>query len=220
MTTQACIGEPISWLRLELFAIDKRDAAIAAHLAECPACAHCLDSIRDSELELPRLIIPVTPAPVRRPWLRWLVPAFAVAAAALVVVVLLPRDPDAEQREDLARVKGVGDVILGTVRERAGTIREDMPTFAPGDRWKVVVTCPPAASAWVDVAVVDPNGVDYPLAPARVACGNRVVIPGAFSITGAAPNRVCVRVAATATPVRTPPRPGSPDVACVTIRPE
>src|SRR5262249_16647577 len=114
----------------------------------------------------------------------------------------------------------VGDVVLGVVRERAGTIREDVLTYAAGDRWKVVVTCPPSAHAWIDVAVGDPAGVDYPLAPAQVAGGNRVVVPGAFAITGRAANRVCVRVAADSAPPRTPPYPGEPNVACVTLRPE
>ncbi|MEO8703984.1 MAG: hypothetical protein ABI867_28295 [Kofleriaceae bacterium] len=220
MSPPNCIGEPISWLRLELFATGTSDAGIATHVAECPACAHCLATIRDGAIELPRLVIPVVPSKPRRHWLWWLAPAMTAAVAAMLLVVVIRRDPEVEPREDLARVKGVGDVLLGTVRERAGTIREDMPTFASGDRWKVVVTCPPSASAWVDVAVIDPAGVDYPLAPARVSCGNRVVVPGAFTLSGAAPNRICVRVAASTTPERAPPKPGSPDVACVTVRPE
>ena len=69
MTAHACIGEPISWLRLETFAIGgNRDAAIAKHVAECAACARCLDEIRatsaggDHAIELPRLVIPVPPS--------------------------------------------------------------------------------------------------------------------------------------------------------------
>jgi hypothetical protein len=111
-------------------------------------------------------------------------------------------------REDVVTVKGVGEVILGVVRERDGAIRDDATTFLPGDRWKVVVTCPPAASARVDVDVAG----DRPLAPARIACGNRVVVPGAFHLTGTAANRVCIRVSAPTTP-----EAGS---ACVTIKPE
>ena len=224
----ACIGEPISWLRLERFALagpDRGDAAIAAHVAACSACASCLAAIRTAgdAIALPPLVVGAAAAAARPPARRWwLAPAMAVAAAAVVVLVLLRRGPAPEpRRDDVAYgVKGVGDVVLGVVRERAGAIRDDVTTYAPGDRWKVVVTCPPAASAWIDVAVADPDGVDYPLAPAHVACGNRVVVPGAFAITGARDNRVCVRVAADAAPGRTPPLPGAPGVACLVLHPE
>jgi hypothetical protein len=144
----------------------------------------------------------------------------ALAGAAAVALVLwrgagTGPSPDRARREDVARIKGVGEVVLGVVRERAGAVRLDARTYAPGDRWKVVVTCPPAASAWVDVAVHDAGGVDHPLAPARIGCGNGVALPGAFSITGGRTNRVCVRIGAAAAPDRA----GPPD-ACVTLRPE
>ena len=48
----ACIGEPISWLRLESFALGAPDPAIAPHLAACPSCRHCLDQIRDDVVDL------------------------------------------------------------------------------------------------------------------------------------------------------------------------
>lgn len=218
MIDPACVGEPISWLRLEMFALGATDREIAEHLAACTACARCLDEIRGSTIELPPLFVPE--ARNRR---RWFAPAavFAAAAAALAVLAVVPRDPDRDRdRADVARVKGVGDVLLGTVRERSGTVRDDVLSYAAGDRWKVVVTCPPAAHAWIDVAVVDAHGVDYPMAPAQVACGNRVVVPGAFTITGSDTNQVCVRVDAGVAPMRALPRPGDPNVACVTIHPE
>ena len=41
MTTLACIGEPISWLRLETFASGRAtDPAIASHLAHVPLALH------------------------------------------------------------------------------------------------------------------------------------------------------------------------------------
>ena len=112
--------------------------------------------------------------------------------------------------------------MLGLVRDRDGTIRDDVTTFAAGDRWKVVVTCDPAKAAWIDVAVVEDGAAsaDHPLAPAHVACGNQVVVPGAFALTGAKPNRVCVRVAAGAPPRRALPAAGEHDVACITVTPE
>jgi hypothetical protein len=217
----ACIGEPISWPRLERFAQGGgADPAAADHLARCAACARCLDEIRGDLVALPPLAVPARAA---RRW--WLAPAMALAGAAAVALVLWrtgagggpggPGGPGGEGREDVARVKGVGEVVLGVVRERAGAVRLDARTYAPGDRWKVLVTCPPAASAWVDVAVYDAGEVDHPLAPARIGCGNGVALPGAFSITGGRANRVCVRIAAGAAPDRA----GPPD-ACVTLRPE
>lgn len=217
----ACIGEPISWPRLEAYALEgEGDGAVRDHLAACAACARCLDEIRGDVVALPPLEVPARPAPWWARWLRWLAPAAALAAATGVVLVFLrssgPGDEaPARGREDVARVKGVGEILLGVDRERDGAISRDARTYAPGDRWKVVVTCPPAASAWIEVAVYDAGLADHPLPPARIGCGNRVHVPGAFSITGDRPNRICVRVGAGAAPDRARP----PD-ACVTLRPE
>jgi hypothetical protein len=211
----ACIGEPVSWLRLERFALGAPDPAIASHLAACPACARCLDHIRDDVVALPPLAshaaIPARPHRARR---RWLAPAFAAAAAAAIVLLVIrhrPPPPD-QLAPGTIGVKGVGEVTLELVRERAGAIRFDATSYAPGDRWKVVVSCPPSASAWIEVSVADGITTDHPLAPAQVACGNRVVVPGAFTITGTRPNRVCARVAAA---------PGAEaGTACLTVDPD
>jgi hypothetical protein len=213
----ACIGEPISWLRLERFALGTADAAIASHVAACPACRHCLDQIRGDAVALPPLAVPAPPA--RRAWRRWLVPAFAAAAAAVLAIVLWP--PPAPDRATAARVaiKGVGEVRLELVRERAGEIRFDATAYAPGDRWKVVVSCPPSAAALrVEVSVADGVTTDHPLAADRIACGNRVVVRGAFTITGRRANRVCARIAtASATAVT---HDGDAATACLTLVPE
>jgi hypothetical protein len=194
-----CISTPISWLRLEQFATRRADEQVASHVAACPACARCLAEISADVVALPPLVVP---AARPRRWWYFAVPALALAALAFLV---WPRT-----RDDIARVKGVGDVVLGIVRERDGVIRDDVTTFRPGDRFKIVLTCPPAASAWIDVDV----GGDHPLPPTRIACGNKVVVPGAFHLTGTAANRICVRVAAAAAPDGDAPR------ACLTIRPE
>ncbi|MCW5806494.1 MAG: hypothetical protein KIT31_29285 [Deltaproteobacteria bacterium] len=216
----ACIGEPVSWMRLELFALDPSDAAVAAHVEACPACGACLAQLRADRVVLPPLTVAAA-APRRRWWLAFL-PVAGVAAAVVLLVVVRPREPGepAARRGDVALVTGVGEVVLRTVRERDGAIRSDAATYAPGDRWKVMVTCAPGPQAWVDVAVLDAGAVDYPLGePAAIACGNDVVVPGAFAITGDRPNQICVRVAASAG-ARVAPRPGDPDVACVTVRRE
>ena len=204
-----CIGTPVSWLRLEQFAARsaagsiRADDAVASHVAACPACARCLDEIGADVVALPPLAVPARRA---RPWWHFAVPALALAVAALVLAVW----PRTAEREDIARVKGIGDVVLGIVRERDGVIRDDVTTFRAGDRFKVVLTCPLPASAWIDV---DVSG-DRPLPATQISCGNKVVVPGAFHVTGTAANRICVRVAAEAAPGADAPR------ACLTVRPE
>ena len=212
MTSLPCIGEPISWLRLELFASGRTaDPAIAAHLTACSACTHCLDEIRGDLVALPVLALPQA-TPRRASWWTWLVPALGLAAAALVLVILAPWRGTTAQREDIVAVKGVGEVIVDVVRERAGTIRGDVRTFAQGDRWKIVVSCPPAGSASfaVEVSESGTSAIDRPLMPATLACGNRIVLPGAFSLTGDQPNRVCVTITSAEGSGR----------ACLTITPE
>ena len=216
MMALACIGEPISWLRLETLASGRTaDPAIASHVAACPACTSCLDEIRGDLVALPGLAMPeVTPRRAR--FWTWLVPALGLAAAALALVILAPWRGSTTQREDVVAVKGIGEVIVDVVRERAGVIREDVRTFAPGDRWKVVVTCAPAGSATFEVGVTEAGStaLDRPLLPARLTCGNRVVIPGAFTLNGDRPNRVCVTITTARGDDRNSGR------ACVTINPE
>lgn len=216
----ACTGEPISWLRLEQFALGAADPAIAAdiatHLAGCAVCRDCLDRIRADAVALPPLVAPDLPR--RRAWRRWwLAPALAAAAAAVALVVMRP----APGPEDRVAIKGVGEVALELVRERAGAISYDARHYAPGDRWKVVISCPPAAASpslapmlAIDVSVADGVTVDHPLATTRIACGNRVVVPGAFTVTGDRINRVCARIATVADPDR------DAGTACATLTPE
>lgn len=213
-----CIGEPISWLRLEQFALGAADPAadpaIAAHVATCAACRRCLDHIRGDAVALPALVVPARA--VRAAWRRWwLAPALAAAtAAAVLLVVLRPAPPpDAPGAPDRVAIKGIGEVALELVRERGGAIAFDASHYAPGDRWKVVVSCPPAAtgSLAIDVSVADGVTIDHPLPAARLACGNRVGVPGAFSVTGDRANRICVRIASPA---------DAPATACITVTPE
>ncbi|CAN5923598.1 hypothetical protein BH11MYX3_BH11MYX3_48100 [soil metagenome] len=209
MSALACIGEPISWLRLERFAAGTGDPSVSTHVAACPACRQCLDDIRTDVVALPPLVVPER----RRAWWSWAVPAMALAAAAAIALVIWRGgEQTTTVREDVAYVKGVGEVVLAVVRERGGVIRDDVRSFAPGDRWKVVITCPPNGTVSIDVAVTERGTTrsDHPLAPASIACGNRIVIPGAFTLSGAA-NRVCARVNG--------PN-GESGTACLTIAPE
>ncbi len=62
----ACISEPISWLRLEQYALTVAAAAdaaaIDAHVAQCAACRKALESLRADDMALPAL--PTLPAVV------------------------------------------------------------------------------------------------------------------------------------------------------------
>lgn len=208
-TAITCIGEPISWLKLEMFALDRRDAAVRDHVAACPACKQCLAEIERDVVALPPLAVPER----KRPWWHFALPALglAVAAAAILLLVIRPHDEPTAHRDQVA-VKGVGIVVIDVVRERAGTIRQDVRTFREGDRFKLVITCPPDHTAHFEASVRDEgtHELDRPLAPADLVCGNRVVLPGAFSLSGRNANTVCVDVTG---PVET-------KTACVTLRPE
>jgi hypothetical protein len=168
---------------------------------------------------LPLLAVPARPSRAVR-WWWFAVPAIAAAAIAAAVMVLRRHPPERDRLPNVASIKGRGDVTLALVRERAGTIVEDATTFAPGDRWKVVVTCASGHSTWLDVSVVeaDATRADHPLPVAELACGNRIVLPGAFELTGKVATKICVRVSRSEG-ARSFPTPG-PDIACLTVTPE
>ena len=196
----ACIGTPISWPRLEAHVL-AHDAAVTAHVAECAACRACLEEIERDVVALPPLAVPEAK---RTRWWFGVWPALAAAAAiAILLVVLRPRD---KVIEGVATVKGIGDVVIDVVRERDGVVRDDARTFQPGDRWKVVVTCVPQAQVTVTVEVRSGRAIDRPLPTTEVACGNRVVLPGAFTLDGTHPNDVCAQI--------------NEATACLTMRPE
>lgn len=230
----ACTGEPISWLALERYALDELDGRAAArvrgHVDGCPACRAALGRITDDRRVLPAL--PALPAgTVSRPpwWRRWLWTggvglAVAAAAVLLVVVVRSPDGPDRPGR--IARWKG-GELVLTLVRDRGGAIGvvpgDDPAGVAdvrPDDRWKVQVTCPPrAGAAWIDVAVYQAGEpTSFPLDAHRVACGNDVVLPGAFRITGGAAT-VCVAVGDAPVDRGGIVRHPTAGMACVFLRP-
>lgn len=220
---ERCIGEPISWLRLEQLALGElRDGGAAEqHVARCAACAAALAQLRGDTRELPPLVVPTLPASDVRnadvrnadvrdadvrgadvriadvraaaavPWWNrgWLVSGggLAAALAALLLFVLVRRDapPDDNNRfASLLHVKGAGDVSVTLVRERDGVITFDPSDVADGDRWKIQLTCAQGGAVWADIAVLQNGLTSHPLSPQRLACGNEVVLPGAFRITG------------------------------------
>jgi hypothetical protein len=203
-----CIGEPVSWLRLERLRLgelaDPERARVVEHLAACAACAACLARIEaDEAVELPALALGSgargerdevrgergarTRAPRLASWGVRMASASALAAAgaAILVVGHAWRTPGRATLDggDTGRPKGDGMAFV-LVRDDGQRIVEAQGVFRSGDRFKALVTCPPGLRATFDLAVFDAAGRSFPLAPARdFPCGNEVPLPGAFRLT-------------------------------------
>jgi anti-sigma-K factor RskA len=204
MTQPACIGQPLSWLTLERHALDELGGVAATsaadHLAACKACAAALGTIEADRRVLPALPLAAAADDLARGRARTsrrrlVVGAgvFVAAAAALLLVVLRPKATDGELSARV-RVKGAGVVVMTLVRERDGSVAFDPVDVRETDRFKVQLTCAPGGGATVEVVVLqagEPEAVAVPAQP--FACGNDVVLPGAFRITGGAAT-VCARM--------------------------
>lgn len=228
----ACVSEPVSWLDLELYALGElpgpdEERAVELHLAGCEACRGCLETIQVDRCELPALPAAAPKDEPREPrswwrWLRWsLAPAVAVAAAVLLAL-LLPDDPTVDLPPRRVAIKG-GDLALTLVRRRGDATIDDPRTFAPGDRFKVEVTCPPGQALRWDVVVFQGGQAAFPHAtPAGpLRCGNREPVAGAFGLTGDQPAHVCLVVGAGLTRARLGQGPDMlpPSAACLSLRP-
>jgi hypothetical protein len=192
--------EPVSWLRLERYHLGElrpeEAAQVERALAVDAEARECLEQIRQP-VALRPLPEPPSRARVvklraaRAAWWPFLSLAAAVAGAALVVWVK-STEPEVLTERRSFHVKG-GDVVVSLVREREGAIASSPATFAEGDRFKVLLTCPPTLDGDFDVVVFQDAAPSFPFAgPATLVCGNSVPIPGAFTLTGASPATVCV----------------------------
>jgi hypothetical protein len=198
-------------------------ARVEAHLARCPACRQCLLELRASEpvmlpwpqelvrpqlnqlplaaqrIELPaRGPLRTAPSPLRTRLrasraLRAAGGLALAAASVLALRAMLQSSPqDANGSDDGRAIKG-GELALELVRERGGDVARDPRSFASGDRFAVLVTCPPPASAHWELVVFQAGEAFFPLDSTQpLHCGNRVSLPGAFTLTGAQPAQVCV----------------------------
>ena len=211
-STSTCTSVPISWWRLERYRLADLPRAevveIEQHLSGCAICRPCLARV-DTPVQLPEL-----PAHLRgkrvesvrapragvarrqaRTRTRWAAAASLIAAAA-AALWLMPRSagPGLEPPGRRLSFKG-GELAIGLVRERAGSVARDPTQFRAGDRWKVLLTCPPPLRPHVDVVVFQGGEAFFPLAPAQpAACGNGFALPGAFALDGAAEALVCAVV--------------------------
>lgn len=203
--TATCTSQPISWLRLERYALGElpevERSAVAAHLEDCDLCRSCMAEIRDREVTaLPALPVGVLTAPA--PWWRrhklrvaWGGGfAAAAAAAATVAIILSTRVGGVRDESSLParriQIKG-GEVALDLIRERGGSVGYEPDAFLPEDRFKILFTCPSPAAMHVEVVVYQDGEASFPLPPTTVECGNRVALAGAFRITGRSPAVVC-----------------------------
>lgn len=205
-----CIGEPVSWLRLERFRLgevaEPERTRIAEHLAACAACAACAARIEaDEALDLSPIEVGAAAAPPvrgarsrppRRLRLLLSTGAMAAAAAAILAIGWTWRDPGGAtvDRGETARPKGDGTAFV-MVRDDGQRLVDAQGVFRSGDRFKALVTCPPSIRGTFDLIVLDDKGTSFPLAPAHAfSCGNEVPLPGAFRLTGASGDRetVCV----------------------------
>jgi hypothetical protein len=178
------VAEPVSWLLLERYALDELDAgerrAVEARLAESADDRACLELIRGDRSELPRL----PAAPSRMRLLTWA--PLAVAAAAALIFMFRPSDLPAARRS--LGTKG-GEVAILLVSDRHG---EAPTTFTKGERFKVLVSCPPWFAERLHVVVLQDGERFEPLPGTAIRCGNHVPWPGAFTLDGRAPATVCL----------------------------
>ena len=189
----AC-SEPISWLRLERYQLSEltggEGLAVERHLRSCEACRRCLARVEEP-LALPELAaLPVRAARARASWagrrVRLTLAGTALAAAAALLLVIRPSGPGVEPTE-LPRVIAVkgGELALSLVREHAGDVALDTTRFAVGDRFKVLLTCPPPMRPFVDVVVLQDGQAFFPFSATQLSeCGNERALDGAFTLDG------------------------------------
>jgi hypothetical protein len=188
-----CIGQPISWLELEHYALGESvDAnATAQHLDACTSCDALVQSIRDDKRRMPALLVPLaTPRP---PWFRWRWALVLAPALALLLFWLVPHGVGESNHKAVHNDTGWkgGSATMTLIREREGVLLE--PThFAPEDRFKVEVSCAPGRHS-MQVAIVQDSETFFPLPTSMQDCGNHTLLPGAFSLDGG-PALICVSV--------------------------
>ena len=196
-----CIGQPVSYLRLERYNLRElptaEHARVAEHLAQCPSCRACYERLRaDDRVEQVAAWtarLSAAPAPQPRAARRgrgWLWGAGAVAASLAGLLFVWPSQPS--PRPWATELKG-GDLALELTRVDAQGQLLDPTRFAPGDRWKIALSCPPSLAGAVRVRAFQADERFEPLPPQSLAsCGNRRLLTGAFQLDGEAAVDVCV----------------------------
>ena len=210
------IDEPLSWLTLERYSLGElppeERARIERRLLLSPADRACLEQIRGDLSELPPLPIPLHGTRARR-LPRAALLSTALAAAAAMIALLRTPEVDIPSQRTLDGVKG-SQVAIALYSDRGG---EHPREYSAGERFKVFATCPPELTKPMQVVVFQARQSFTPLGPARVlACGNRVPLPGAFSLDGDEAAHVCLTWAAA--DARTPQELGE-EAVCLELHP-
>jgi hypothetical protein len=168
-------------------------AAVEARLRVSEQDRACLASILEDASALPPLPT-VRRLPKRFPhpvaWSKRTWAALSLAAAACLIAIGdwrgAPESPAALSSR--ARTKG-GELAIRLVSERGSF---DPVHFAPGERLKVLVTCPPEMHALLRLVIFQAGQRFEPLPAARLQCGNAVPWPGAFSLDDRRSATICI----------------------------
>lgn len=198
----SCIGEPVSYFRLERFELRELSAdeqgSVAEHLAQCPTCRACHERIRAdgreqdlaalvAKLQAPRALQPRA-ARRTRGWV-W----GTVALSLVGVLAVLSTQPVSPPMAPGGHgTKGDG-LALELTRVDAQGQQLEPTRFAPSDRFRIALSCPPALAGTVHVLAFQAGEKFEPLpAQTLASCGNRRMLSGAFRLDGSAPVDVCV----------------------------
>jgi hypothetical protein len=174
-----------------------RSAELAAHVEVCERCASIVADISEAR----GLLLGADPAAASaraarailetvrqrrapRRWLRFLVPALLVPAAALMLLVARPSVP----LSGLGNLKG--HLVVETYCKRGGTVSlaTDGADYLQGDRLRFAYT--QDRPGFLLVFGVDDDGKVFPyyqddnLVGTRVEAGARVLLPGAVELDG------------------------------------
>lgn len=227
----SCIGEPISYLRLERYGLGELSPVerqrIREHLAACAVCRGCFERVQadtrasdlawlTSRLELAPPVAGakavMMPAPSRgwagwRSWIAWGGGALGAGLALGLALMILPSRPTRPRagshaaRDSAAPApapappKGArskGDPLaLELIRRDAQGRLLDPIGFAVGDRFKLLLTCPPELTGTVRVLAFQAGEVFEPIPAQQLRCGNRRALTGALQLDGDAPVALC-----------------------------
>ena len=174
----------VSWLKMERYALGEVGPAelaeIDVHLHGCEACQARLDEIRGDLEPMPEL-------PVVLPERRSRGGVLALAAAAVLVAVAMPRS--GELPGATVAYKG-GELALEVVRERDGALSRGATTYRDGDRLAVELSCPPGEADWALVVWQGDERVEPFDSSAPLVCGNGVAL-GAIEVSGPGEITIC-----------------------------
>lgn len=172
--------EPLSWLALERYALgeltESERAQVEQRLAQSEEDRACLQSILLDDTVMPALPVPrlvsaaerSAASTARRARRSWALSGGILAAAAALVFALLDDGAVPRSRTVYDGSKG-GEVAIAVHGARQGG---DARTFAEGDRFKLLVTCPEWLSGTLHVLMV-PRRTALPPAGGRTSAGLR-----------------------------------------------